>query len=134
MEKQKRIILIIVFVLLTLGGGAIYKMTIDGDLKWGEPDADFISLINGSYEIKNLELQADTYAIYARVGFGIVTIGGEHYELNSSLFKDVSSKTMAIPSATYSVIYGESPKVTITDSTVIVVEGEDDFEISFIRH
>jgi len=135
MVKKSWVTIIIVVIVLVGISFGLQRMLETGNLKVGFPAKDFISLSNGTYRLNELDLPPDTYAIYASRGSGVVTIGGETYDLSSDTFEGIKMNEEGAPeSVLYGMLYQESPKVTITDSTVIVVEGDDDFAISFIRH
>jgi hypothetical protein len=90
-----------------------------------------VALANGEYSFKNSGLEHEReYAMYALGGTGNVSIGSERYELNDNHFKALSSEQEE--AEFYELIYQESPKVTLSADSIIIVQGDEDFAISFL--
>jgi hypothetical protein len=85
--------------------------------------------------MKDLSLKPGRYAVYATSGSGVVSIGEERYNLDSELLEDVKSRTQGAPGQiSFGILYEESPRIEISAGFSIVVEGDEDFEISFVTH
>jgi len=135
MKKNKWVLLGIVASILVGGGLFIRQMVEDGTVRVGFVNGDFPPLNNGTYEISELTLKPNRYAIYATAGSGRVSIDQETFDLNSDLLEDTKKRMKGVPDQMfYGLLYEESPRIMLSETSVIVVDGEEDFEISFITH
>jgi len=131
--NKKKWIIVLVICLVGFSVLAIQKLMTEGVLRVGFPKEDLIKLENGTYIVKDIDISPGKYAIYAVEGDGVVRIGTEEHSLNSSLFLEAKARTGSVPkSVLYSVVYEESPKINLENSTVITVEGDPVFKISFV--
>jgi len=98
---------------------------------WWLEKVESIELTNGTYDIDELGLLPGTYAVYAVDGFGDVLINDYTYDLDILDFEDGLSR---MPSFMDTIVYYNiGPKVTVDSHAVIIVDGEEDFTISFVR-
>jgi len=133
--KKKGIILTFIVVVLVSGALFIRKQIEEGNVSFGFANADFISLQNGTYVLTDLDLEHGKYGVYALKGAGRVTIDGVSSELNSKLFEDIKNERNDVPMTVhFASLYSESPKVELVADSVIIVDGDENFEISFVRH
>jgi len=133
--SKKAWILIGLVVLLFVGGAVLQKGMKGGNITLGFPESDFVVLTNGSYIFNDLELaghtEASSYVIYTVEGEGTVSVDGLAYPLlNKKDLTDIKEGSLA---GWQSGVYGMSTKITIMPESVIVVNGELDFKVSFLR-
>jgi len=135
MNKKRLLVLGVVVIVLVWGVSSIPWLIETEHIKIGAPKGDFITLANGSYALKDIDLAPGRYGIYAVKGTGRVSIDAEEWELDSSLFKDIENDGDNIPrSFNLVILYRESPKAMLTDDSVIIVNGDTDFTLGFVQH
>jgi len=129
MNKKGWTIVLIIACIVAIGAVAIPKLLEEGVMTFGWPEDDFIVLKNGTYTFEDLKLNPNSYAIYALSGTGVVDVDGSEYPLDSALFAQASRQSFVKTT----VLYQESPKVEIQAKTTLVVSGDPEFQISFLK-
>nr|WP_263314710.1 hypothetical protein [Mammaliicoccus sp. Marseille-Q6498] len=127
---KKTVIIIIGFVLLVMAI-CVWKMVGDGTIRVGPANDQFEKLSPGKYKVgSDIDLDEGKYGVYAISGNGKVHIDEKEYSLNNDLYKDASKQ----PNTTKKgILFEESPKIEIKKAMTIVVEGNKDFVISFVK-
>lgn len=115
----------IFFILLLF----LIKLSNSGNIRIGKVDYDFPKLENGTYEVKNLKIKLTDLSIYCLEGSGKVFIDGIEYSLNDEDYKEASKQNKQVK---YAVLYENSKKIKLNEDSKIVVDGIDNFKISFL--
>jgi hypothetical protein len=130
MKKKKWYILLAGGMLIVaLGAITIPKLMESGTLSFGFPQNEFVDLGNGTYVVREINFEPGKYAIYTREGRGTVHVDETEYQLDGELFEKAEQQIFVKDT----VIYEESPKVFLSDDTIITVVGGEDFKLSFLR-
>jgi len=119
-------------VLVTGVGLWISGKVSDGTAIFGGVTHDFIMLQNGTYVVSEIGHPPGKYAIYAAEGEGLVTIDGIDYPLDDARFKEI--KSGGAEPALYNFLYLEGPKIEVHAESRIIVQGDDTFEVGFIKN
>jgi hypothetical protein len=133
--KRKKRFLVFLFPLLIVFVIGVLILTGQVNYRFGLAKSNSIVLSHGTHDVSQIAHEPGEYRIYAVSGAGVVTIDGIEYELDASLLQNMKrdggiwGKMFA-----ESGIYNESPAVILTKDSVIDVQGDEDFAISFVKH
>lgn len=118
------VIIIIVIILFFI------KLNNSGGVRVGKVDSNFPKLENGVYEVKNLKINVGEYSIYCLEGSGNVVVDGKEYSLTDDDYKEASKQ---IEQTKYAVLYENGKKINLNENSEIIVDGTDNFKISFLK-
>jgi len=136
MKNNKNLHLILVGLIVLISLGTIVRIVMPNSrFGFAGDGSEFPDLTTGTYVVRDIDLPAGEYAIYAVSSKGVACVDDTEYVLDHSDVAEIEDTATGIFSTMKaSMIYGASPKVTVDEASVIVVQGDADFTMSFIKY